>query len=300
MSQTWSALRAARRTGVPVVFDFRDLWTTAPEYYTSVRALAVGKPALWIDERLERWALKRASYFIVNHDHMAKTLAKLEPRAADRFTVIPNGYENDGFAAIDAARAAAGEKPAGLADPQRALVRSVGTTYIYTVGALLRACEQLPGESAEKLRIELIGPYYDENAQVSRADGLQSVTVRPPMLHAEALAAMDEADVLLFLLRDMPGIDDMIPARLYEYLRLGKPILAVAPDGAAKDLVERNGGTVVHPGDIDGLAARLDAITRGDLPAGADASSAEVTRFSRSSQALDLGQALQKVARELG
>jgi glycosyltransferase involved in cell wall biosynthesis len=171
MSQTWSALRATRGTDVPVVFDFRDLWTTAPEYYTSVRALPIGKPALWIDRRLERWALKRASYFIANHDHMAKTLATLEPRAAQLVTVIPNGYEDDGFAAIDVARAAAGPAAEGLANPKRAVVRSVGTTYIYTVGALLRACEQLPGESAAKLRIELIGPYYDENAQVSRADG---------------------------------------------------------------------------------------------------------------------------------
>jgi glycosyltransferase involved in cell wall biosynthesis len=111
---------------------------------------------------------------------------------------------------------------------------------------------------------------------------------------------MDEADVLLFLLRDMPGIDDMIPARLYEYLRLGKPILAVAPDGAAKDLVERNGGTVIHPADVDGLAAQLEAITRGRLPAGADATSPEVTRFSRRAQALELGRALQQVARDNG
>lgn len=290
MSQTWAAIRAAKGTGVPVVFDFRDLWTTAPEYHTSIRALPVGRPALWIDERLERWALRRASYFIVNHDHMGRTLAQLEPRAAGNFTVIPNGYEEENFAAIDTSRRE------GLVDPRRALVRSVGTTYIYTVGALLRACEQLPSESAERLRIELIGPYYDENAHVKRTDGLQSVSVRQPMLHADALKAMSEADVLLFLLRDMPGIEDMIPARLYEYLRLGKPILAVAPEGAAKELVERNGGTVIHPGDIDGLAAALVAITNGELPSGGDPSTHEVMRFSRRSQALELGLALKKVA----
>lgn len=287
MSQTWAALGAAEDTGVPVVFDFRDLWTTAPEYYTSLRAYRISRPMLWIDQRLERKALRGASFFVVNHDQMRKTLERLEPRAVGNSVTIPNGYEEDDFKAIP--------QPADR-DSGQHIVRSVGTTYIYTVGPLLEACGRLDPETAAALRVELIGPYYDQNLLSANKIAQRVVDVRPPMPHADALAAMTEADVLLFLLRDMPGIEDMIPARLYEYLRLGKPLLALAPEGAAKELVLANGGTVIHPSDVDGLAAELKRIVAGEYPGGADPDSEAVQRFSRSSQALQLGAELRKVA----
>lgn len=284
MCQTWAALLGARGSGVPVVLDFRDLWTTAPEYFTAVRAYAIGRPALALDRAVERWALARADWFVANHDHMRETLERIAPRAHGRVTVIPNGYEEDDFAALSPS--------ADGRDPGTVLVRSMGTTYIYTAKPFLDGCEGLTAEAAERLRIELIGPWYDLVEQLERAERSPNVRVLPPRPHAQALAAMAQADVLLFLLRDMPGIDDMIPARLYEYLRLGKPILAVAPDGAAKDLVLENGGTVVHPGDDSALRSALERIARGEFPGGADPRSARVTRFSRASQALELGRAL--------
>lgn len=292
MCQTWAALFGARGTGVPVVFDFRDLWTAAPEYYTSVRAYRIGRPAFWFDRAVERWALRRADWFVANHEHMRETLERLEPRAVGRVTVIPNGYEDDDFVALRSPTddAAAGGRHSEV------VVRSMGTTYIYTAKALLDACERLPAEVGRRLRVELIGPWYDLVEQLERAERSPVVHVLPPMPHAEALGRMAEADVLLFLLRDMPGIDDMIPARLYEYLRLGKPILAVAPDGAAKELVERNGGLVVHPADVEALARALDRIADGELPGRADPSSAEVKSFSRASQALRLGEVLGRLS----
>lgn len=287
MSQTWAALNAAKGTGVPVVFDFRDLWTTAPEYYTSIRAYPFSRPMLWFDQRLERKALRGASFFVVNHDQMRQTLERLEPRAVGNSVTIPNGYEEDDFAALPEA----GERAGGAR-----IVRSVGTTYIYTVGPLLEACGELDAETAEVLKVELIGPYYDQNLLSAGAIAQRVVEVRAPMPHADALAAMNDADVLLFLLRDMPGIEDMIPARLYEYLRLGKPLLALAPEGAAKELVLANGGTVIHPKDVDGLVAELRRIAGGELPGGADPASEQVQRFSRRSQAQELGTELRKVA----
>jgi glycosyltransferase involved in cell wall biosynthesis len=290
MCQSWAALLGARGSGVPVVLDFRDLWTTAPEYFTSLRGYAIGRPAYLIDRLTERWALRRADWFIANHEHMKGSLERLTPRAFGRVTVIPNGYEEDDFAALPAAGVSRATTDGVVT------VRSTGTTYIYTAKSLLDACERLPAAAAARLRIELIGPWYDLVSQLERAERMAVASVLPPRPHAEALKAMANADVLLFLLRDMAGIDDMIPARLYEYLRLGKPILAVAPDGAAKQLVERNGGTVVHPGDDAGLAAELERISRGELPGGADPSSFEVTQFSRDAQALKLGQALARLA----
>ncbi|MBJ7348279.1 MAG: glycosyltransferase [Thermoleophilaceae bacterium] len=288
MCQSWAAVRAARGTGVPVVFDFRDLWTPAPEYWKNFLEHRITRPVAWVDRPIERWTMRHTDLFVANHDQMLKTLAEFEPHTRGRTIVVPNGYEESDFR--DLARGAS-----SVGEPLR--VRSMGTTYIGTVAPLLSAAELLAPAAAQNITIELIGPYYDSHAALDRADGIQVVNVRPPLPHSQALHEMAQADVLLFLLRDTPGIADMIPARLYEYLRLGKPILALAPDGAAKDLVLRHGGTVIHPHDVSGLRDELTAIAaRTRLPGAANPADPEVRSFDRCAQALVFGRALQQLA----
>jgi glycosyltransferase involved in cell wall biosynthesis len=294
MCQTWAALLAARGSGVPVVFDFRDLWTPAPEYYKNFLEHRVTRPVRWIDRPLERWAMRRADYFVANHEHMARTMESFEPHTRGRTVVIPNGYDEDDFADI---QPVVPQADRAETEGRQAVVRSMGTTYIGTVGALMEAVRRLPAAAAERLSVELIGPYYETSERAGRGDGIEVVRVRPPLPHREALQEMAAADSLLFLLRDTPGIDDMVPARLYEYLRLGRPVLAVAPPGAAQELVDRHGGTVIHPADVDGLARALEQIaTGGPLPGAPNPSDPGVRSFERSAQALALGRTLTELA----
>jgi glycosyltransferase involved in cell wall biosynthesis len=288
MSQAWAAVLAAGDSGVPVVFDFRDLWTTAPEYYKNFLEHRMTRPVRWVDRPVERWTMRRADFFVANHEHMQRTMERLEPHTAGRTIVVRNGYDEADFGALSGAA-----RPRG----DGAVVRSMGTTYIGTVGPLFAAVRRLHVENARRLTIELIGPYYDSAERAGRMDGVEVISVRAPLPHNEALAQMAAADALLFLLRDTPGIDDMVPARLYEYLRLGRPILALAPPGAAQELVERQGGTVVHPSDVDGLAAALSGIADGSrMPGAPNPGDPEIRSFERGAQALALGRALHSLA----
>lgn len=289
MSQAWAAVLAAGGSGVPVVFDFRDLWTTAPEYYKNFLEHRVTRPVRWVDRPIERWTMRRADFFVANHEHMQRTMERLEPHTAGRTIVVRNGYDEGDFGALGGASPRRSE---------RAVVRSMGTTYIGTVGPLFEAVRRLNEPDAQRLSIELIGPYYDSAERAERPDGVEVIGVRAPLPHHDALAQMAAADALLFLLRDSPGIDDMVPARLYEYLRLGRPILALAPPGAAQELVERQGGTVVHPNDVDGLAEALSGIANGSrLPGAPNPDDPEIRSFERGAQALALGRALLSLAR---
>lgn len=288
MCQAWAAVLAARGSDVPVAFDFRDLWTPAPEYYKNFLEHRITRPVRWADRPIERWTMRRADFFIANHEHMRMTMERLEPHTVGRTIVVPNGYEETDFTSLDAAPGATGES---------AVVRSMGTTYVGTVDPLMAATRLLSADLARRLQVELIGPYYDSAEQAEREDGLPVVSVRAPLPHREALQQMAAADALLFLLRDTPGIDDMIPARLYEYLRLGKPILALAPPGAAQELVQRQGGTVIHPDDVDGLAGALAGIATGEqLPGAPNPADPEIRSFERQAQALALGRALRSLA----
>jgi len=60
------------------------------------------------------------------------------------------------------------------------------------------------------------------------------------LAYAQALEAMCRADVLLLL--DQPGRRSGVPAKLYEYLGAGRPILALAePDGDVAAVLRASG-----------------------------------------------------------
>jgi glycosyltransferase involved in cell wall biosynthesis len=47
---------------------------------------------------------------------------------------------------------------------------------------------------------------------------------------------------------------DLVPAKLFEYLRVGRPVLAVVPDGATAEILrDTGGGWVVDPADASAL-----------------------------------------------
>ncbi|MGH2599603.1 MAG: hypothetical protein ACRDJ9_09465, partial [Dehalococcoidia bacterium] len=60
--------------------------------------------------------------------------------------------------------------------------------------------------------------------------------------HAEALTWMRRADLLCLFAQ---GQMEQIPAKAFEYLAAGAPILAVAGEGATTDLITKAGGTAV-------------------------------------------------------
>ena len=94
------------------------------------------------------------------------------------------------------------------------------------------------------------------------------MVVRDYCPHAEAVEWMRSADALLLLLTDGPGADRVAPAKLFEYLAVGKPILSVLPEGETASLVSEfwpEGWFVPSRVDAiaDWLARAVDARTVG-------------------------------------
>lgn len=55
-----------------------------------------------------------------------------------------------------------------------------------------------------------------------------------------------------------PGLELMVPAKLFEYLAVRRPVLGILPRGAASKIVEAaEAGAVVQPGQAQELAAVL-------------------------------------------
>ena len=78
------------------------------------------------------------------------------------------------------------------------------------------------------------------------------------MPHARALERMREADVLLLVLMDDWEGSIAHSNKLFEYLALGRPILAVAPEGEATRLIAaQSAGLSASPSDTPAIVAAL-------------------------------------------
>jgi len=249
------ALTLHRLTGAPWIADFRDPMTDVdyPHDVSERRVYA------WLERQVVRYAARLVFTTESTREIYLRRYPTLDP---ERAVVIPNGYEEDDFRAL-----AAVPSPATASGPFRLL--HSGTIYPEERDPLplLRALARLNREgrlTAETLRMELRAPGNEEQ-YVSIIEGLGLagvVQVLPAIPHRQAL--LDCAGASALLLLQGPSCNAQIPAKTYEYLRLGRAILALTPDASATAAVldECGGATRVDPLDEDAIYTALPAFVR--------------------------------------
>jgi hypothetical protein len=73
--------------------------------------------------------------------------------------------------------------------------------------------------------------------------------------HKEGLIQLSKSQILLLPLNDAPNVKGILPGKMYEYMALRRPILALGPTDAdyAKILKETNSGISLNFDDIEGI-----------------------------------------------
>ena len=85
----------------------------------------------------------------------------------------------------------------------------------------------------------------------------ENVEFLPRLPYADGLRELAQADVLL-LLQASEDTRGLVPAKLYEYLRMQKPVLALVLRGETTRILESTGGGVsIDPGDEPRLVSEL-------------------------------------------
>ena len=80
----------------------------------------------------------------------------------------------------------------------------------------------------------------------------------------QCMSEMRRADVLLLFSIRQPL---QIPAKLYEYIALGKPVLSISTGGVTDEIVDRTGtGINVKPDDISAMKRAIMALISGGGP----------------------------------
>lgn len=215
------ALELTRRTGLPWVADFRDLWTDDYCYAEQSSARRAGHL------RLQQKTLETADVVVGVSNRQTEILANhVRPEMRHKFTTITNGFDPTDFP----------EPGPGAASSERFTLAHVGRFDRWrTSGALFaglsRFAESL-GPKRDRVLLHIVGHAGPATREATRATGLPCA-FDGYVSHAEAIAAMRSADALLLTAPAGPNGESVIRAKLFEYLAARRPILLLGPRGGA-------------------------------------------------------------------
>jgi glycosyltransferase involved in cell wall biosynthesis len=233
-----------RKTEIPWIADFRDPWTQNM-HRTDIAWRE------WLEERLERMVLRESDGVLTVTQSFADNFREKFGDEIKQIEVIHNGFD-----------------PADYLDLEGIHGDADICTFIYTgifyrernPRLFLRAIKELIDErklDSGKLRLQFAGvfdyPGYTENMDCVKQLGLEEIVqVMGNLPHHEALASLKRADILLLVGDTAPGSGDYIPGKLFEYMAVGRPILALSLPGESTRIIEKYQlGQVVDPKALD-------------------------------------------------
>jgi glycosyltransferase involved in cell wall biosynthesis len=285
----WSVRRL---TGLPWIADFRDSMTE-DEYPRDPRQRRVYR---W----LERKTMQACSRAVFTTPSTVRMYAQRYPQIpSERFALVPNGFDEENFVeaeGLPSQRGGESSKPVVLLHSGALYPSERDPRCFY------RAIEALQREGridARSLRIVLRATGHDaHHRRLIEEHGIQEVVVLEPSLpYREALREMMDADGLLVF--QASNCNHQVPAKIYEYMRARRPILALTdPSGdTAATLRSAGVGDIVPLDDEEAIKGALPSFVRTVREGrAAIASEEEVSRHSRRARSGQLAALLNEVA----
>lgn len=249
--------RLKRRCHLPWIADFRDPWVedSLPWFERTVARF------------LEKQVLFKADRVICNTPALRRAfLARYPSLPAEKFVVITNGYDEADFTGIEEVPTKAFDVLyAGPVDDENRNPRP----FLEAIAL----CLDRGWLAREDLRITFLGsgasaqrPEFTRDIERMRLRDL--VHYEPRLPYRAALARQASASVLVVLNEPLGTGSKVeatrrwtqlcIPAKIFEGLRLRRPMLVLVSGGAAAELIEQSGGGyVIAPDDVHTIAQRL-------------------------------------------
>jgi len=210
---------ALRGTQTPWVAEFRDLW--AGNHFETHSGWQAS-----LDRRLEKVVVDSAAAIVAVNDFHARTL---EARYRRPVTVVSNGYdrtwEEDSLPEPISWR--------NRDDKVRLLFTGTYLPSRHDFAPLFRAVSSL-GADASRFHLDFVGPDTHLIAPVASRFGLSGiVSAEPPVPRRTVLSLQTCSDVLLLPTSPEAVSQEILPAKFFDYVAAGVPILALAPEGSA-------------------------------------------------------------------
>jgi len=228
-----AALLMKGRFGIRWIADFRDPLLGNP--------FRQRRMARHYDMMLERLIIKNADAVVANTQPLADIWRQRYPQWRNKFTTIWNGYDPED-----------GLESGPLPQRDCRTLMHIGSLYAARhPGKVLLSLQRLIGRSAldpSTLHVRFVGPMEDvavpldsDHYRPLRECGCveyDGITVAPE----KAMRCMVDADFLLLLDINEHNSGLQVPAKLFDYIRTGRPILAVTTERSAVEHILSKSG----------------------------------------------------------
>jgi hypothetical protein len=246
----------AKQFNRPLVLDYRDPWNCNPYYSFSSQVLFKKS------QSAETQICRTASRIIANTEELRDRLVEEHSELRERCIWIPNGFDGDILMPEQVSQWKSNASSNGYE------LCHFGTVYgKRTPRVLLQAVWELfqNGQlKPEAIRLRFTGGWDTTDAECERyALDLEKhgfMRREPPISHNLCLKEMQQSSVLLVLQPDSPL---QVPAKIYEYIATGRPLLLIGGEGATANLVHRHALGLSSPNQLSSIKILLNELATG-------------------------------------
>lgn len=241
------AKKLKKKTKLPWIAGFRDPWTDF-----------ISTPKRWffpkmIDKNMEFSVFDQADFVECAWQGIIEdAIGKYPKLDRSKFIHVPNGYDSTEF-------------------PEVELTRNDKFTMTYTGSMygrrnpkdLFDAIEELITDGKidkNNIKMRFIGRFGDEIHQMFESVSFKnSIEILSYMPHKKSIEYLLRSDASLLIVDESKESEEIVPGKVYEYLGVGRPVFAVAPESSAisKLIIETNGGFIAHQTEKEKLKSNF-------------------------------------------
>ncbi|HYF02300.1 MAG TPA: glycosyltransferase [Patescibacteria group bacterium] len=237
-----------RRTGLPWVAGLRDPWT---EFLTTPKRWFL--PAA-IDRALEKSVFKEADAVECAWEGIiTDALRKYPDLHAKKFHHVPNGFDSSDFPKLEAFK------------NEKFTITYTGSLYgRRNPASFFKALEMLIDRGvfkSDEFHLRFVGRFGAEIEEMfDKASFKNSIEIIKYVPHEESIRQLFKSDALLLIVDEAKESEEIVPGKVYEYIGVKRPVIAVAPQNSAiaKLLKETGSGKVAEQSEIEKCAAIIE------------------------------------------
>ncbi|GAB4204980.1 MAG: glycosyltransferase family 4 protein [Bacteroidia bacterium] len=259
------------------IADFRDPWTNI-DFLNELHLTSCARQK---HKRLEKKVVQTADGVISVSPTLTKELSALDPLNPNKFFTITNGFDEDDYLDMPTSANTGNNfiiTYAGLIPPNR------NPIVLWKALKELRTENLLPKNFILRLIGKTDAAVIDTIREYELDNYIQKIDYLP---HSEVIKKEAESDALLLIINNAPNSKGILTGKLFEYLALQKPIIAIGPtDGdAAEILFHSNAGITIDYEDTGEMKKNLLKLFKNELKFPMND---KVKKYSRRSLTLDL------------
>lgn len=215
------------------VIDWQDLWSYDEYYFSHIPEFRQGRV-----RRLEKEALDTCDLNVVTNQFAHEILREKYEVSESKLRVISHAFDR-------------GEIDGNLSGETQDGPRIDDSIKIGVLGNLFKP-PKVPGERvvesvrvAKESGINVTLHIFGDKEAIARFNGKcpEWLVLHGRTSHEESLRSVSRCDFFLLALADLPNSRIIMHAKLPHYLMLGKPILAMVPNGSMAEKIIKETGT---------------------------------------------------------